>query len=164
MTAKLLKTRSEEETRDFGSNLAELLKPDGTLLLYGELGSGKTVLTQGVARGLGIDPAQVQSPTFTLVRHHRSDESALTHIDLYRLEGEEVEAIGIWEILAGAGVKVIEWAERLTLPVEDALQVEIESGERPDERVIRMRRFAVEGDRSQERDPSRRDERQGGLR
>lgn len=164
MSANRLKTRSEAETRDFGSRLAELLKPDGTLLLYGDLGSGKTVLTQGVARGLGIDPAQVQSPTFTLVRHHRSDESALIHIDLYRLEGEEVEAIGIWEILAAEGVKVIEWAERLTLPVEGAYQLEIASGERLDERVIRVRRFGVEGDRNEDRDPSRGDERQGGLR
>src|SRR5215203_1441439 len=59
-------TKTEEETRDLGASLAAELAPDGVLLLSGDLGSGKTVLAQGIARGLGIGPRGVQSPTFNL--------------------------------------------------------------------------------------------------
>ncbi len=108
------------------------------LLLRGELGSGKTVLTQGVAEGLGIPSKQVHSPSFTIVRQHIGPEVNLTHVDLYRLELEEVEEIGIWEILASPGVKVVEWAERLSLPVEQAIEVEIRSGDGPLDRVVTL--------------------------
>jgi tRNA threonylcarbamoyladenosine biosynthesis protein TsaE len=112
-------TADPEATRQVGEELAAELAPDGLLLLSGDLGSGKTVLTQGIARGLGIDPGEVQSPTFTLVREHRGDRrggghgARLVHVDLYRLDPAEVEGIGLDELLAGPGVKVVEWAERL---------------------------------------------------
>lgn len=104
---------SEEETRRVGEALAAELAPDGVLLLTGELGSGKTVLAQGVAAGLGIDPREVQSPSFVLIREHRGRRGRLVHADLYRLDPVEVEALGLEELLAGPGVKVVEWAERL---------------------------------------------------
>ena len=63
-------TRNVDETRALGAGLAAELLPDGCLLLYGDLGAGKTVLAQGVAEGLGIDPREVQSPTFALLREH----------------------------------------------------------------------------------------------
>lgn len=111
---------SEEETRALGRALAAELAPDGVLLLSGDLGSGKTVLAQGIASGLGIDPAEVLSPTFNLIREHRGSRGRLVHVDLYRLDPDEVGALGLDELLAGPGVKVVEWAERLPFPVPGA--------------------------------------------
>ncbi len=106
-------TRSEAETRELGRRLAGELAPDGVLLLSGELGSGKTVLARGIGEALGIDPREVLSPTFNLIREHRGSGGALIHVDLYRLDPEETAALGLEELLAGPGVKVVEWAERL---------------------------------------------------
>lgn len=116
---------SEEETRALGRTLAEELMPDGVLLLSGDLGSGKTVLAQGVAAGLGIDPGEVQSPTFNLIREHRGRRGRLVHVDLYRLDPDEVGALGLEELLAGPGVKVVEWAERLPFPVPGARKLRL---------------------------------------
>ena len=114
-------TRSEEETQSLGRTLARELAPDGVLLLSGELGTGKSVLARGIGEGLGIDPRQVQSPTFTLIREHRGSGGRLVHVDLYRLEPEQAAALGLEELLAGPGVKVVEWAERLPFAVPGAL-------------------------------------------
>lgn len=116
-------THTEEETRTLGAALARELAPDGVLLLSGDLGAGKTVLARGVAEGLGIDPGEVQSPTFSLIREHRGSGGRLVrlvHIDLYRLDPAEAGALGLEELLAGPGVKVVEWAERLPFPVPGA--------------------------------------------
>ena len=113
-------THTEEETRDLGESLAVELAPDGVLLLSGDLGSGKTVLAQGIARGLGIGPREVQSPTFTLIREHQGPGGRLVHVDLYRLDPEDVPALGLEELLAGRGVKVVEWAERLPFEIPGA--------------------------------------------
>lgn len=109
-------TASPAETEELGRRLAGELAPDGLLLLGGDLGAGKTVLARGVAAGLGLDPDEVQSPTFVIVREHGDDPGdgpRLVHVDLYRLEPEEAFGVGIEELLAGPGVKVVEWAERL---------------------------------------------------
>jgi tRNA threonylcarbamoyladenosine biosynthesis protein TsaE len=118
-------SRSEEETFRIGAALAAELAPDGILLLSGELGSGKTVLARGVARGLGIEPREVQSPTFTLIREHHGTGGTLVHADLYRLDPEETAALGLEELLAGPGVKVVEWAERLPFEVPGALALHL---------------------------------------
>jgi tRNA threonylcarbamoyladenosine biosynthesis protein TsaE len=119
------RTRTPEETRALGRALAEELAPDGVLLLSGDLGAGKTVLAQGLAEGLGIDPAEVLSPTFNLIREHRGSRGRLIHADLYRLDPDEVEPLGLEELLAGPGVKVVEWAERLPFPVAGARELRI---------------------------------------
>ena len=118
-------TQSEEETRALGRTLARELAPDGVLLLSGDLGSGKTVLARGIGEGLGIDPREVQSPTFTLIREHEGsshegNKNRLVHVDLYRLEPAQTAALGLEELLAGPGVKVVEWAERLPFAVPGA--------------------------------------------
>lgn len=113
-------SRDEAETRALGRELAGELAPDGVLLLSGELGSGKTVLAQGVAEGLGIDPREVQSPTFNLIREHRAPAGLLIHVDLYRLDPLETAALGLEELLAGPGVKIVEWAERLPFELPGA--------------------------------------------
>ena len=139
----IVRTRSADETRQLGVELAARLRPDGTALLFGDLGSGKTVLTQGIAEGLGLDAALVQSPTFTLIHEYdRSPASGrgpvpLVHVDLYRLEPEEVEAIGIDEFLSGDGVKVVEWADRLPRP-PSAVEVRLRMGAGPEEREVEI--------------------------
>lgn len=125
-------TATEEETRDLGAALAAGLAPDGVLLLSGDLGSGKTVLAQGIARGLGIAPREVQSPTFNLIRDHQGPGGRLVHVDLYRLDPSDVPALGLEELLAGPGVKVVEWAERLPFGV-------------PGSRRLRLRRLPEGG-------------------
>lgn len=127
-------------TRRIGAALAPELAPDGILLLEGDLGAGKTVLAQGVAAGLGIPAGEVQSPTYTLVREHRGPGGRLLHLDLYRLEPEDVAAAGIEEVLAGSGVKVVEWPDRLPFAPSNALVVtitELPNGERDIERRSR---------------------------
>ena len=95
------------------------------LLLSGELGTGKTVLARGIGEGLGIDPREVQSPTFTLIREHQGSEVGLIHVDLYRLDPEQTAALGLEELLAGPGIKVVEWAERLPFALPGALTLRL---------------------------------------
>lgn len=111
-------TETRQATNELGAALGRALPVGAVILLHGDLGAGKTTLTQGIARGLGItDP--VQSPTFTLVGEHQVSASngepfMLYHIDLYRLDGEaDLESIG-WEnyLAPDDGVVVIEWPER----------------------------------------------------
>ena len=116
---------SIEETVELGRNLARELAPDGALLLTGELGTGKTVLTQGVALGLGFDRAEIQSPTYSLIHEYDGPGVRLVHADLYRLEGESIESLGLEELLAGPGVKVVEWADRLPFAVPDAVSLRL---------------------------------------
>lgn len=114
-----------EETRAIGRALAAELAPDGTLLLIGDLGAGKTALVQGLAEGLGIDRNAIQSPTFTLLAEHAGPGARLLHFDLYRLEAAEVVAAGFEELLLGPGVKAVEWAERLPFDVPGARTLRI---------------------------------------
>jgi len=119
------RTRSPQETRQLGETLLAELLPAGALLLLGDLAAGKTVLAQGVAAGLGIDPLEVQSPSYTLVREHRGPRGRLLHLDLYRLEPAQAAALGLEEILAADAVKVVEWAERLPLAVPGAITLRL---------------------------------------
>lgn len=136
--ARTWRTTGEDETRRVGRALGEALRPDGVLLLHGELGTGKTVLARGVAEALGIDPAQVQSPTFVLMREHEGPGGRLIHVDLYRLDPEEAAATGIEEVLAGPGIKVVEWAERLPYDPAGALRLELtRTGGPQDGRLVR---------------------------
>ncbi len=104
----------EECSLLLGSNIGELLRPGDVLALWGELAAGKTLLTRGIARGLGIPPeTRITSPTFTIINEY-SGRLLLFHLDLYRLSGpEDMETLPWQESLFGNGVAVIEWPERL---------------------------------------------------
>lgn len=105
----------ETDTEAVGEILARRLEAqDGTLLMMAELGCGKTVLVRGMARHLGIEPRQVQSPTYNLIHEYDAPHARLVHVDLYRLEADELDSLGLDELLAGPGIKAVEWAERLT--------------------------------------------------
>lgn len=140
-------TATVDETRALGAELASELLPAGCLLLYGDLGSGKTVLAQGVAAGLGLDPLEVQSPTFSLLREHvlPAGEAAgarLAHLDLYRLSADEVTACGFEEVLLGPGVKIVEWAERLPFVVPRALALELRERSDGSREIVEVARTA----------------------
>jgi len=124
MNADYLETTSKSaaRTRVIGSRLGELAFPGDVILLMGELGTGKTCLTQGIARGLGIDE-YASSPSFVLVREYHG-RLPLYHMDLYRLERiEDVFHLGLDDYLYGNGVCVVEWAEKGlgALPLEHLL-------------------------------------------
>jgi tRNA threonylcarbamoyladenosine biosynthesis protein TsaE len=121
-------THSESETAAAGRRLAASLQPGAVVLLSGDLGAGKTAFVRGLAAGLGIDPDEVSSPTFTLVQEYRGGRLTLYHVDLYRLQAIEVDDLGLEE-LTREGVTAIEWPDRLPRPVEPAIAVRIEHGE-----------------------------------
>jgi len=107
-------SHSVAQTQRIGARLGELLQRGDVVCLEGELGTGKTCLAQGIARGMGIEE-RVASPSFTLIREygHHGAPLPLYHIDFYRIEGtEEALALGLDDYLYGNGVCVIEWAER----------------------------------------------------
>lgn len=130
---------SPEETEAIGRELGTRVQPNGVLLLSGDLGAGKTVLVRGLADALGIDAAEIQSPTFTLMRSHQGEGGSLLHVDLYRLEPEEVAELGLEEALYGPGVKVVEWAERLPYEVPGAIRVTLRRSAGAGEREIEER-------------------------
>ena len=112
MSAVLFKSRSPVETSRVGAALGRHAEPGDVFLLCGELGAGKTCLTQGIASGLGITEEHVGSPTFILVSIHQG-RLPLYHIDIYRLDHvEEVLDLGLDEYLDGGGVSVVEWADK----------------------------------------------------
>jgi tRNA threonylcarbamoyladenosine biosynthesis protein TsaE len=119
-------TNSEDETRARAADLAGELRPGHVVLLSGDLGTGKTVFVRGLAEGLGVDPAEVTSPTFTLVHEYRGGRLPLIHVDLYRLERAELEEIGLDSDLANEGVVAIEWPERLARVPAHATHVRID--------------------------------------
>jgi tRNA threonylcarbamoyladenosine biosynthesis protein TsaE len=103
-------SKTEKETENAGYELGKTLRGGDIVALNGDLGTGKTVFTRGIARALGIS-APIQSPTFTIVREYRG-ELRLCHFDLYRVtEAEELYEIGFDDYLDDDTVAVIEWAD-----------------------------------------------------
>ena len=119
-------TESEEETADVARALAGTLQPGAVLLLSGQLGAGKTAFVRGLAAGLGIDPEEVSSPTFTLVHEYRGGRLTLFHADLYRLDKTATEDLGLEERAVAEGVLAIEWPDRLTHALPGATRITIE--------------------------------------
>jgi len=105
-----IESDSPQFTRLLGKILGENAESGDIFCLEGELGSGKTCLVGGIAEGLGIENG-VFSPSFIIIALHRG-RIPLYHIDLYRLEEEEIEELGLEEYLYGEGVCAIEWAEK----------------------------------------------------
>lgn len=117
---------SVEDTQAFGERVGRLLRAGDVVALYGDLGSGKTTLIQGIAQGLGRSPHSVKSPTFVLMREYRGDVP-LVHIDGYRLEGAPaVSWLDLDLLFSPQKITVIEWAERFAgmLP-EDHVDVRL---------------------------------------
>ena len=107
----IIETTNAEETFKLGVKIGEQARPGEIYTLNGDLGVGKTVFTQGVARGLGIEEP-VNSPTFTIVQVYEEGKMPFYHFDVYRIgDIEEMEEIGYDDYFFGNGVCLIEWAE-----------------------------------------------------
>lgn len=120
-------SKSVNSTLKIGKAIAKNLRQGDIICLFGELGTGKTVLTKGIALGLGIEINRVISPSFVLIRSHLKAKLPLYHLDLYRLKSpQDIAALGYEEYLYGAGVTVIEWADRLKyLMPKEFLKIEL---------------------------------------
>lgn len=120
-----------EETMAWGQEFGNTLDNNAIILLKGPMGAGKTTLTKGIARGMGIEEI-VTSPTFTIISEYPGLKP-LIHIDLYRLEGEDdFESIGLGELLEGPGVKILEWSEKLGDYIDGLDTMEIKFSILPD--------------------------------
>lgn len=133
-------THGEAETLALAAELAQDFRGGEVVLLFGELGSGKTAFVRGLAGGLGVEPDEVSSPTFVLLTSH-AGRLTLHHADLYRLRGDGDDGeLGLEELPGPRGVLAVEWAERLSeVPWPSPLRVTLDhAGE--DARRIRIER------------------------
>ena len=139
----IIETNSEQETYAYGASLAQQVVPGQVIALIGDLGVGKTVLTKGLAAGLGITEP-VSSPTFTILQEYEEGRLPFYHFDVYRIaDPEEMDEIGYEDYFYGNGVCLVEWANliREFMP-EDTIWITIEKDL---ERGFDYRRITVDG-------------------
>jgi tRNA threonylcarbamoyladenosine biosynthesis protein TsaE len=129
-------SQSEGDTLHVAQQLGLTLRPGDVLLLSGTLGAGKTAFVRGLAAGLGIDPAEVSSPTFTLVHEYRGGRLPLFHADLYRLDRADADDLGLEELGSEDGVLAIEWPERLTHDIAGAIGVSLDIISDTERRIV----------------------------
>lgn len=136
-------TQSPAETFALGKKIGENICSGTVISLSGDLGTGKTVLTQGVAAGLGIDEP-VNSPTFTILQIYEGGRLPFYHFDVYRIADiEEMEEIGYEDCFYGEGVSLVEWAELIEeLLPEKLVRIAIE---KDPEQGFDYRRITIEG-------------------
>ena len=136
---KIIETNSPEETFALGRQIGQQAKAGEVYTLIGDLGVGKTVLTQGVAEGLGIEEP-VNSPTFTIMQIYEEGRLPFYHFDVYRIgDVEEMEEIGYEDYFYGDGVCLIEWAnliEEILPPKYKLIRIEKDPGKGYDYRRI----------------------------
>lgn len=125
MIAGRFASASEADTRGLAAQLAAQLGPGALVLLSGDLGAGKTAFVRGLAEGLGIEPDEVSSPTFTIVHEHTGGRLPLVHVDLYRLAAADLDEVGLDADVAARGVTAVEWPERLSRTPPGAIVVTI---------------------------------------
>ena len=139
----ILETKSSEETEAIGKKLGEAAKAGQIYTLDGELGVGKTILTKGFAKGLGISEA-ISSPTFTIIQEYEEGRMPFYHFDVYRIgDVEEMEEIGYEEYFFGQGVCMIEWGSLIEeLLPEETIRIRIEKDL---DKGFDYRRIQIEG-------------------
>lgn len=130
-----IKTKSSKETIDIGKKIGKCLLPGDIVLISGELGVGKTTFIKGIAKGMNID-LNVKSPSFVIVSEY-SGKYKLYHIDLYRVDGEEIDNLGLFEFLEN-GVVCIEWADKLKNRLNSIENIRINIETLNKERVIEI--------------------------
>jgi tRNA threonylcarbamoyladenosine biosynthesis protein TsaE len=131
---------SVKKTLEFGERLAHTLQGGDVLALTGDLGAGKTLITRGIALGLGITAEQVTSPTFTLIQTYEG-RLPVIHVDLYRLEDPSaILQLGLEDYFTAKNIVIIEWADRFiqTLP-PDYLEIHLEHGDTETTRSMTIR-------------------------
>lgn len=145
-----IEINSDEEMQNLGELLGKTAQGHDLLLLNGDLGAGKTTLTKGIAKALGIK-RPVKSPTFTIVREYREGSMPLFHMDMYRLEDGDLSSIDMPSYLAENGLVVIEWPEFIidSLP-DDYLQLTIKRIDDSWDSTKRKIEVEAEGKRNQD--------------
>ncbi len=137
-------THSQEDTLRFSSSLAEMLDAGDTVLLTGDLGTGKSVVARGIARALGVTGA-MPSPTFTILIPYQGRKKVY-HFDLYRLsDPDEFYASGLDEFVGGDGIALIEWPQMAELEVQPSLKLSLMRGDTDDERRIEIENAGTAG-------------------
>ena len=135
-----LQTLSEEATIELGRALGAALMEAAsgmTVLLLGDLGTGKTTLACGVGDAFGV--TRVRSPSFTLINEYQTDGFSIVHADLYRLAPGEAEDLGLDEYIEAPCIMLVEWPERWSPPAErDLIKICIQSGEKENERIFEI--------------------------
>lgn len=139
----VLETKSALETYELGRLIGERVVPGTIVCMTGDLGVGKTVFTQGFARGLGVDEP-INSPTFTIVQEYHSGRLPLYHFDVYRIgDITEMDELGYEEYFYGDGVSLVEWGNLISeLFTADTINVVIEKS--PD-RGFEYRKITIDG-------------------
>ncbi len=129
----------EQDTKNFGQELAKKLMPGDIVALIGDLGTGKTTLTKAIAEGLGISE-MITSPTFTIVQEYHDGRLPLYHFDVYRImDIEEMYELGYEEYFFGGGICVIEWADLIEeLLPKESIVIRIEYGKSEEERIYHI--------------------------
>ncbi|WP_028778443.1 tRNA (adenosine(37)-N6)-threonylcarbamoyltransferase complex ATPase subunit type 1 TsaE [Shimazuella kribbensis] len=126
MDKQVIVTNSEKETRALASQIGSMLSKGSVIALSGELGAGKTTFSQGLAKGLGVEE-YVDSPTFSILKIYEG-RLPLYHMDVYRLDEESMEDLGLDEYLFGDGVCLVEWPSRIdSLLPEETIAIDIEA-------------------------------------
>ena len=133
----IVTTRTERETEDAGTEFARSLAVGAVVLLSGPLGAGKTAFVRGMARGLGSNPGDVSSPTFTILHEYKGPHVLLFHADLYRLSVREVDELGLDDV-AAEGILVVEWPDRWAAPPRESVRVSIARTNDGDDRAITL--------------------------
>lgn len=141
-------SKSPEDTQELGKEIGQFLISGDVVLLFGNLGMGKTALVQGISKGLEIDSNYyVNSPTFTIINQYPA-KCPIYHIDLYRIGSfKEMDNLGLEEIIYGEGITIIEWADKILLdssnpeslyyPMDSRLEVSI-SAKKENERIFKL--------------------------
>ncbi|MBF0387601.1 MAG: tRNA (adenosine(37)-N6)-threonylcarbamoyltransferase complex ATPase subunit type 1 TsaE [Candidatus Omnitrophica bacterium] len=124
-----------EKTLDLGARFAGSLRKGDIVCLFGDLGAGKTAFVKGLAKGLGLDPVKVHSPTFTLMNIYNG-KLPLYHFDLYRINAVDLFGLGYEEFFYGKGIAAVEWSEKLEgLTPESFWRVELKHAGEDERRV-----------------------------
>ena len=139
---EIFTSHSEEDTRNLGREFSETLSGGNVVLLFGDLGAGKTVFVRGVCEAFGI--SGVRSPSFTLINEYESPDGLLIiHADLYRLDPDGVSATGLDEYAGDdSAILFVEWPERWPNPPADSVRIYFESTSE-NERTIRIERVIL---------------------
>ena len=139
---EIFTSHSEEDTRNLGHEFSETLSGGNVVLLFGDLGAGKTVFVRGVCEAFGI--SGVRSPSFTLINEYESPDGLLIiHADLYRLDPDGVSATGLDEYAGDdSAILFVEWPERWQNPPADSVRIYFESTSE-NERTIRIKRVIL---------------------
>ena len=131
MSLATFETAGEDETEAAAEQFAASLAAGDVVLLSGDLGAGKTAFVRGMARGLGVVPAEVTSPTFTLIQEYAGPRGVLHHVDLYRLAPAEVDDLGLDELVSSGAIVAIEWPDRWRdRPAGHDVRIEHRGGDR----------------------------------